>query len=381
MTVFKAFIKILNKNKWTLIFYTLLLVGISYINMQNLESTTTFEAVKPNIHIRDNDNSKISKDFVEYMKDNSNFVELDNYDNALEDAIFYRQISYYINIPKGYFSDLLDEKEVSLEVKMPNTGKSMFAERLSNRYIRLVSFYKNQIKDEEKIINLVRNNLKDTVDIHMTTKLDTTSLTKMDAYYNFANYSIMASLVFMISMILNSFNDIKIYKRITISSMDYKKHNRYLLLSNLLLSLVLFIIYVACSYLIVGNTIFSKNGLIMIFNMFNFIICSTSLAILIGNLITDRNAIGGVINVIALGTSFLCGSFVPLKYLPNSVLTIAHIFPSYYYIKSNNIVATLEYINIDNLKPIIINNIIIIIFTILFIILTNIVLKKKRKIA
>lgn len=380
MTVFKAFLKILNKNKWTLIFYTLLLVGISYINMQNIESNPTFESVKTKIHIRDNDNSKISNDFVKYMKENSEFVELDNYDSALDDAIFYRQISYYINIPENYFNDLINGKEVLLEVKTHGNHNGTFSERISDRYIRLVDFYKNQTKDEDELIKLVNDNLENKVDISMTTKIDTTSLSKMAAYYDFANYSIMASLVFMISMILNSFNESRIHKRITISSMNYKKHNRYLLFSNFLLSLVLFIIYVLCSFLIVGDKVLTINGLFIILNMFIFIICSTTLALLLGNLINNRDAIGGVINVIAIGTSFLCGAFVPQTYLPSSVLTIGHLFPSYYYIKSNDLLATIENINLDSMMPIIINYGIMIIFTIIFIIATNIVIKNKREV-
>ena len=98
MTVFKAFLKILKKNKGTIIFYTLLLVGISYFNFSTIESSRNFEQVKPKVHIRDNDNSILSKDFVSYISDNSEIVELDNYGEALDDAIFYRDISYYISI-------------------------------------------------------------------------------------------------------------------------------------------------------------------------------------------------------------------------------------------------------------------------------------------
>ena len=380
MTVFKAFLKILNKNKGTIIFYTLLLIGISYLNFSSLESSRNFEQVKPKVHIRNNDNSALSKDFVSYISDNSTIVEISNYDEALDDAIFYRDISYYVNIPENYFDDLINGKESSLEIKKVNDYNATFAERFVNRYIRLVDFYKNSSTKEEEIIGLVRTNLESTVDIQMTTKLDTMSLLKLSAYFDFANYSIMASLVFIISMILNSFNDSKIHKRITISSMNYKKHNRYLLYSNLLLSFVLFVIYVLGAYLVIGDTVFTYHGLVCVINMAIFIICSTTLAILIGSLVTNKNAIGGLINVIAIGTSFLCGSFVMQTYLPSSVLTIGHIFPSFYYIEANDLVGKIESFSIDSLRPIIINNLIVIGFTIVFIILTNIVLKKKRKI-
>lgn len=379
MIVFKAFLKILNKNKGTIIFYTLLLIGISYLNFSSLESSRNFEQVKPKVHIRDNDNSTLSKDFVSYISNNSEIIEIKNYDEALDDAIFYRDICYYINIPENYFNDLINGKEPSLEIKKVNDYNATFAERFVSRYIRLVDFYKNNNTNQDELVNLVRSNLENTVDIQMTTKLDTTGLLKLSAYFDFANYAIMASLVFIISMILNSFNDLRIHRRITISSMNYKKHNRYLLLSNLLLSFVLFIIYILGAYLVIGNTVFTYHGLVCVINMGIFIICSTTLAILIGNLVTNRNAIGGVINVIAIGTSFLCGSFVMQTYLPSSVLTIAHIFPSFYYIEANDLVGKIESFNLDSLRPIIIDNLVVIGFTIIFVILTNIVTKKKRR--
>ena len=379
MTVFKAFLKILNKNKGTIIFYTLLLIGISYLNFSSLESSRNFEQVKPKVHIRDNDNSTLSKDFVSYISNNSEIIEIKNYDEALDDAIFYRDICYYINIPENYFNDLINGKEPSLEIKKVNDYNATFAERFVNRYIRLVDFYKNNNTNQDELVNLVRSNLENTVDIQMTTKLDTTGLLKLSAYFDFANYAIMASLVFIISMILNSFNDLRIHRRITISCMNYKKHNRYLLLSNLLLSFVLFIIYILGAYLVIGNTVFTYHGLVCVINMGIFIICSTTLAILIGNLVTNRNAIGGLINVIAIGTSFLCGSFVMQTYLPSSVLTIAHIFPSFYYIEANDLVGKIESFNLDSLRPIIIDNLVVIGFTIIFVILTNIVTKKKRR--
>ncbi|MGM9532105.1 hypothetical protein [Intestinibacter sp.] len=98
------------------------------------------------------------------------------------------------------------------------------------------------------------------------------------------------------------------------------------------------------------------------------------------NLVNNKNAINGIVNVVALGTSFLCGAFVPMEWLPNSVLNIAHILPSYWYIKTNEILKSIEVFNFETLKPIIINMGIVLLFSILFIVITNIVSKKKRTI-
>ena len=97
-------------------------------------------------------------------------------------------------------------------------------------------------------------------------------------------------------------------------------------------------------------------------------------------MVKNKDSISGIVNVIGLGSSFLCGAFIPLEWLPDSVKTIAHIFPTYYFVEGNETIAKLEEINFETLKPIIINAGIVIAFTVVFIILTNIVTKKRRKV-
>ena len=170
--------------------------------------------------------------------------------------------------------------------------------------------------------------------------------------------------------------------------MSYKKYNRQLFLSISLFAIVLWLIYVALSFVLIGNTMFETHGLIYIANSFAFTICSVSIinlfvltlcaltiAFLIGNLLSNKEAINGIVNVVALGSSFLCGAFVPTEWLPDSVLKIAHILPSYWYIQNNETLKTLEIINFNTLKPILVNMGVLIGFAVVFII---IVTRKKR---
>lgn len=109
-------------------------------------------------------------------------------------------------------------------------------------------------------------------------------------------------------------------------------------------------------------------------------ICATTLAFLIGNLVRNKEAINGIVNVIALGSSFLCGAFVPMEWLPDFVLNIAHLLPTYYYISTNEILKTLEEFKMETVKPILINMGMMLGFAIVFIILANRVSKRKRTI-
>lgn len=125
---------------------------------------------------------------------------------------------------------------------------------------------------------------------------------------------------------------------------------------------------------------FSIRGLIYMLNAFIFTFCSLSVALLISSLVSNKNAVSGIVNVIALGSAFLCGAFVPAEMLPESVLKVAHILPAYWYINSNNLLKTMEIIDFKTLNPIFINMFVIIILSVLFIIINNFVSKKKQRV-
>jgi ABC-2 type transport system permease protein len=124
---------------------------------------------------------------------------------------------------------------------------------------------------------------------------------------------------------------------------------------------------------------FTANGIMLIINSFIHLIMLTSLAFFIGNAIKNKDVVNGVTNVVGLGTSFLCGVFVPLSFLPDSVVKIAHIIPTYYYVESNEMITTLEEVNMTTLQPIIANMGILIGSTIIFIILSNVITNRRRK--
>lgn len=382
MTVFKTFLKILNKNKFIIITYTAFLIGFGGFNMQTSENSTSFVSSKPDILIVNEDTEKgITKNLINYITDNSNIVDIKDDEEARNDALFYRDVNYIIYIPKNYSKDFMEGKNSEIEIKSTGDYQASFAEMILSRYIKVANTYRNNIKDEEELINAINETLSKETEVEITSQLDTTGLSKATFYYNFASYSILACLVYVIALILSSFKNEKIQKRTTISSMNYKKFNRRLLLSNSLFSLVLWIFYILLSFILIGNTMMSNQGIIYIINSFVFTMCATTIAMFIGNLVTNKNAINGIVNVVALGSSFLCGAFVPMEWLPDSVLKIAHILPSYYYISTNEVLTKMEVFNSETLKPIITNMAVMLGFAILFIILSNIVSRRKRKIA
>lgn len=381
MTVFKTFLKVLNKCKIPIIMYTVFLIGFGGFNMQTSETSTSFVASKPDILIINQDEKiGVTQNLVEYIKENSNIIDIKNEEEAINDALFYRDVNYIIYIPENYRENFLNGENPKIEVKSTGDYQASFAEMLLERYMKVANIYQGNTEDEEELIKQINETLSKQTEVEITSKLDTDNLAQATFYYNFASYSILAGCVYVICLILSSFKEEKIRKRTMISSMNYKKYNRQLLLSNSLFAVVLWLFYVALSFLLIGDIMITTHGLIYMANSFVFTICSVTIAFLIGNAVKNKNAINGIVNVVALGSSFLCGAFVPMEWLPDTVLKIAHILPSYYYISNNEMLTSLEAFDFETMKPILINMGIILIFAIGFIMLTNLVSKRKRKI-
>ena len=381
MTVFKTYLKILRKNIVMILVFSLLLVIFGGLRMDSEDKSLSFSAVKPDVLIVNKDEEKgITKGFIKYIKDNSNTPEVEDNEDARNDALFYNEADYIIYIPEGFNEDFMNGKVDKIEVKKGNNFNGSYAEMMINRYLKLASSYRYKTKDANELVKIVDKSLKNNTKIEVTTKLDTDSLSSAEFFFNFESYSILTCLIFIISLIQTIFNEQKIRKRTVISSTSYKKINRILLISNLLYALTIWTAYLILAIFILGDILWTSNGILYIINSFIHLITVTSLAFLIGTLVTNKDVVNGVTYVVSIGASFLCGVFVPLEYLPDGVVKLAHVLPTYYYVKSNSIITTLEKINMTTLKPVLINSSILLGSTLVFMILSNVVSNKKRKI-
>ena len=324
MTVYKTFFKVVNKYKFLIIIYTAMLILFAGFNMQTSQNSTNFVAEKPDVLIINNDKEqKLSKNLVEYIEKNSNIVDIENDEEARNDALFYRDVSYIIYIPENYSKDFLNGLNPEINIKSAGDAGSSYAEMMLTRYIKVANIYQKELQNEDELIKTINETLEKEAETEITSKLDTNNLSKAVFYYNFMNYSILAGCVYVICIIISSFREEKIRKRTVISSVNYKKFNRQLLVSNGALALILWFLYVVLSFILIGDIMFTAHGLILIANSFVFSICSLTIAFLIANLINNKNAINGIINVVALRFKlfmwcFCASRMVARHYIKNS---------------------------------------------------------------
>lgn len=379
MIVFKTILKILNKLKGLIILYTIMLISVTLVN-QTSDNVDSFEEVKPSVIIVNNDKSKngVTNHFIKYLENHMEVKDIDiGNEEKIDDALFYRDVSLVVYIPDGFGDDLLDNKDVSVEYKISGDKGSSYGKMLVQNYFDSFNIYNNYY-DGDELFDRLDNALNVDVNVEVKSKVDTNSLSRMARFFNFLNYAILAGCVYSISMILASLKSENVRKRTIVSSYDYKKYNRIVLGACSIVIIGMWLLYMILALIIFKDLFISMNGLWYVINSFVFSLCSLCIGFLIGNITQNKGAISGIVNVVSLGSSFLCGCFVPFEFMPDYVIKIAHIFPTYYFVINNEALKVMDNFSLSSVSPLILNMGIVLIFGVCFVIITNYVSKKKQ---
>ena len=142
MLVFKTFLRILNKNKLIIIFFSALLIFFGGFNMKTSQNSMSFQAKKPDILIVNLDGEKgVTKSLINYMSKNCNIVNIENSEEKIDDALFFRDVSYVIYIPDNFNDEFFKGNVLNINIKSTGDYESAYASMLLNRYINVAKSY------------------------------------------------------------------------------------------------------------------------------------------------------------------------------------------------------------------------------------------------
>ncbi len=66
-------------------------------------------------------------------------------------------------------------------------------------------------------------------------------------------------------------------------------------------------------------------------NAISYMFVALAITYLVSQLIKNDSTMNMIGNTVSLGMSFLCGVFVPMEFLSDTVIKIAHFLPTYWY--------------------------------------------------
>ena len=392
MIVFKTFWRIMKRYWWIVFIYVAILTSLSVINLKTAP-VTDFVDTKPEITIVSQDPSDLAtkpftKNFLNYLSKNTKIIDLK--ESETTDALFYQKISMILYLPEDLESKIISGQKITLDYRTSGNYTAELSKNLIKRYFELqrteILESKNSSKeqsnipseDSEKIISNLNQRLDQSPTVRLASK-NATNLSKIAAFFNFASYTIMAIILYVTCFINASFNKSPVKKRTMVSSLHLKKYNFSLLLANSIFAFSVFVLLTTLSFFVLGNIVLTPFFIFEILNILLYTLAALTLAELVSTFNLSRDAVSGVVNLLSLAPAFLSGAFVPTYFLPSFVLTIAHIFPTYWFIDTNNKIATMTEFNFSSFLTILPNLLVLVLFSIIFIV-ANLVLSKKKRI-
>ena len=391
MIVFKTFWRIMKRYWWIVFIYVAILTSLSVINLKTAP-VTDFVDTKPEISIVSQNPSDLAtkpftKNFLNYLSKNTKIIDLK--ESETTDALFYQKISMILYLPEDLESKIISGQKITLDYRTSGNYTAERSKNLIKRYFELqrteILESKNSSKeqsnipseDSEKIISNLNQRLDQSPTVRLASK-NATNLSKIAAFFNFASYTIMAIILYVTCFINASFNKSSVKKRTMASSLHLRKYNFSLLLANSIFAFSVFVLLTTLSFFVLGNIVLTPFFIFEILNILLYTLAALTLAELVSTFNLSRDAVSGVVNLLSLAPAFLSGAFVPTYFLPSFVLTIAHIFPTYWFIDTNNKIATMTELNFSSFLTILPNLLVLVFFSIIFIIGNLILAKKKR---
>jgi ABC-2 type transport system permease protein len=362
MTVFKNYLKLFKTQIKIIIIYLVIFGGFAVMLTQNKSSE--YQALDQRIGVVDKANTEESKLFIKYLK-NFGKITTDHKDNKKLDLnVYYRALDFAIVIPEDFN---LNSKLKTISIEQ--SFSTLYLSEVINNYFNLTKQYKASGVEESKILDLVIETSKEKSNVHMLQK-NSSLIDDARYFFNYINYIIISLSLSIVGMIMFSFKKIELNKRNMASPYGIKRINGELFIGNIVAGTIIWLVNIGLCYALFSEVFFHEKVLLMLLNSYIFTIMIISFSLLISSLIKKKNALPGITNVVALGSSFLCGAFIPQEILGESVLSFSRVLPSYWYISANN--------NIANNKPILLNIIILLGFTLLFYVINLIVTKKRN---
>ncbi|WP_303866444.1 ABC transporter permease [Acetobacterium wieringae] len=385
MQVYKAFFRIIQKNRGQILIYLVVFMVLALLLSGNYNppQDTDFTKVKVNIAFINNDeDSQLVDGLKTYLDENANLVDLPDDTQKLQDALFFRQVEYILRVPAGFTQGLLSGQDVQLEkTTVPDSTSNVYMDLLINKYLNTVKTYTTYTPGltQEDLTRYVANDLAEQSDVTMLSNGSHSIYAEKSSYYfNYLSYSLFAILILGVCSVMLVFNDTDLKRRNLCSPIRSANMNFQMILGNISFAFLTWLVLISASFVMYGSFMFTTTGLLLLLNSFVFTLAALSISYLIGNLVKSRGAMSAIANVFALGTSFLSGVFVPQELLGNNVLTMASFTPTYWYVKANNEITSAVNFNVDNLQSIFTSMVLVLAFGVAVLAVTLVLIKQRR---
>lgn len=346
MQVFKAFFKILNKNKLSMLIYMVIFFALSVALSRSGEenSTISFSQVSLDIGIDNRDEGELGKALTEYLSKENKIKKIPKDREKLLDEMYYGNIEYVVVIPKDFTEKFLaGEREGVLEgTEVPGSSNAYLAEMEMNEFLKSLGMYVDGRYDAAKAAELANADMQKEGRVEFLSEDNAKAIPAAVYYFQFIPYIFLCIMIVSLSVVLMAFNEKNVEARNKCSAMSFSKRNVQMILGSLCLMLLEYGVFILAACVLYPDYMGSVRGVLSAVNALIFMLVCLSIAFFAGRLARNTAQLNMMANVAGLGFGFLGGVFVPLEVMSEGVKKVSKFIPSYWYITANESIYKME---------------------------------------
>ena len=349
MQVFKAFFRILYKNKTSLFMYIAIYLALTLLisNVLNEKSQTEFSGISLDVALENRDRGSLGKVLETWLEARHHITDIPEQKEDLQDAMYYQELDYVLVIPEDFTEKLQNgTQEGVLEGTMvPKSSSACLIEQEVDSFLKTVSMYLRAGSDVQQAAQWSIRDLEKKAQVEFLEKDGTRTIPSEYYFFQYIPY------VFLIMMILGVRNAMKAFKnkdlaaRNKCSSMSFLKQNMQIFLGCMVYMALVYVVFLGMACLNTGGSLFTPQGLLRAVNALVFGVCALCVAWFAVQFARNAAALNVLSNIFGLGFSFLGGVFVSLDMMGERARQIARFIPSYWYVKANE-----EILNVTSLS-------------------------------
>ncbi|MDO5336156.1 MAG: ABC transporter permease [Eubacteriales bacterium] len=339
MTVFKGYMKIIKYNRWLIFMYLAIFFGVTIMFQAATgnEEQNAYQAHSVSIALVGEEDGSFLGAFEEYLGKFHEVKRMEEDTAFLQEELFYRNIEYIVRIPDNFYETCIKNREKLSVTKIPGSYTAFYVDEQINSFLNNARVYDAAGFSEEETAQALGEMETGQVEMRNAGK-NAGEVPSYAFYYRYLPYLYMAVLCYVLGNVLSAFRRGDLPRRMKACAVSARRQSMEGFLAAAVMGAGLWIFSISVSFLFYRGSL-AENGSLgyRLINSLLLLAVSLALAYFVGFITKDSSALNGIVNVLSLGMSFLCGVFVPLEYMSAGVKRTAQFLPVYWYETVNDI--------------------------------------------
>ena len=347
MKVFKLFFKVLRKYIGSIIMYGCIFIGLVMgiiVPQATKNSTENYTQSKSKFAIFDNDESKLSSAVVDYLEGRHKLIKIaDDDKETIQDELYNMNVDCVIRINDGFEEAFFEGKASEyLEIfEIPNEIGSVLIKQHLNSYLTVVDTYVDAGFSVEEAAKKSVEAAEAKVDVEFASESNN-DIKPIQYFFTYLSWVFIAMCVESLAAVLIALGKKEVKNRIECSPYKFVRMNMETILAVVVTGTVIWAICMVVAIVGFAGEATVGNFILYALNAFCIMAVALALTFVVSKLTENRQVISLLANIVGLGMAFLCGVFVPLEVLSDTVVKAAHFLPVFWNVKAVNLIASYE---------------------------------------